>query len=148
LYKWSADNSEEVKKGWIVSASTIVELAQKIKLDPQVLADTVNKYNSYTTDKKDLAFPARPAASMIPLDTAPFYAVPLLPGPNNTFGGPRRNAKAQVINTYGEPIPRLYSAGELGSIFVQYPQGGANNGECIAFGRIAGKNAVAEKPWA
>jgi hypothetical protein len=146
-YKWSADNSEEVKKGWIVSANTIAELAQKIKIDPKVLAETVTKYNSYSTDKKDLQFPTRPAASMLPLDTAPFYAVQMLPGPNNTFGGPRRNAKSQVINAYGEVIPRLYCAGELGSIFVQYPQGGANIGECIAFGRIAGKNAVAEKTW-
>jgi len=35
----------------------------------------------------------------------------------------------------------------LGSIFVQYPQGGANIGECIAFGRIAGERAAALKPW-
>jgi 3-oxosteroid 1-dehydrogenase len=146
-YKWSKDNSEEVKKGWIVSANTIAELAQKLKLDPKVVEETVTKYNGYTKDKKDAEFPPRPAASMIPLDTPPFYAVALLPGPNNTFGGPRRNAKAQIVNAYGEPIARLYSAGELGSIFVQYPQGGANIGECLAFGRIAAKNAVAEKPW-
>jgi 3-oxosteroid 1-dehydrogenase len=147
LYKWSKDNSEEIKKGWIISANTIQELAQKIKVDPAVLQDQVDKYNSYAKSGKDADFPNRPAATLIALDAPPFYAMQFHPGPNNTFGGPRRNAKAQIVNAYGEPISRLYSAGELGSIFVQYPQGGANIGECIAFGRIAAKNAVAEKPW-
>jgi len=34
----------------------------------------------------------------------------------NTQGGPRRNAKAQIMQVNGEVLPRLYSAGELGSI--------------------------------
>lgn len=83
---------------------------------------------------------------MVPVTTGPFYAVPLYPGGPNTQGGPRRNAKAQVLRPDGTPIPRLYSAGELGSIYgVQYP-GGGNVGECFAFGQIAGKNAAAEEP--
>jgi succinate dehydrogenase/fumarate reductase flavoprotein subunit len=64
----------------------------------------------------------------------------------NTQGGPRRNHKAQVLNTYGEPIKRLYAAGECGSVYAWLYQGGGNLGECIAFGRIAGKNAANEVP--
>jgi succinate dehydrogenase/fumarate reductase flavoprotein subunit len=51
------------------------------------------------------------------------------------------------VDVFGQPIPRLYAAGELGSIYVQYPQGGANVGECFAFGRIAGEQAAALEPW-
>jgi succinate dehydrogenase/fumarate reductase flavoprotein subunit len=51
------------------------------------------------------------------------------------------------MHVTSKPIRRLYSAGELGSIFVNYPQSGANLSECIAFGRIAGENAAAEAPW-
>jgi hypothetical protein len=32
-------------------------------------------------------------------------------------GGPRRNQKCQVLTPSGDPIPRLYNAGELGSFW-------------------------------
>lgn len=146
IYKWSEDNSEEIEKGWITKADTIKELAQKINVDPTVLEEEVSKYNGYCQAGYDADFERDPE-TLIPLDSPPYYAAVLYPGPNNTFGGPRRNAKAQIVSAFGEPIPRLYSAGELGSIFVQYPQGGANVSECFAFGRIAGENADTEEPW-
>ena len=62
-------------------------------------------------------------------------------------GGPRRNARGQIVRPDGSPIPRLYSAGELGSIYSYLYQGTGNIGECLAFGRIAGRNAAAEQPW-
>jgi succinate dehydrogenase/fumarate reductase flavoprotein subunit len=52
-----------------------------------------------------------------------------------------------VLDMDGQPIPRLYAAGELGSIWGVLYQGGSNNAESIAFGRIAGRNAAAESPW-
>ena len=64
----------------------------------------------------------------------------------NTQGGPRRNEKAQIVRPDGAPIPRLYSAGELGSIYSYLYQGTGNIGECLAFGRIAARNVVAETP--
>jgi succinate dehydrogenase/fumarate reductase flavoprotein subunit len=145
MYRWSPDNSAEVARGWIVKADTVEALAARLGMEPGVLRAEVDRFNGARALGKDEAF-GRPVGSIAPLDTPPFYAVPLWPGLNNTFGGPRRNARAQVVDVFGQPIPRLYSAGELGSIFVQYPQGGANVGECIAFGRIAGANAAAEAP--
>ena len=61
----------------------------------------------------------------------------------NTQGGPKRSANAEVLDTQGNPIPHLYSAGECGGITVCMYQGGTNIAECITFGRIAGKNAAA-----
>lgn len=47
----------------------------------------------------------------------------------------------------GDPIPRLYAAGEFGSDYgMLYPGGGGNLAECIAFGRIAAENGVMEDP--
>ena len=63
------------------------------------------------------------------------------------MGGPRRDNKAKVLNNDGQPIPRLYSAGELGSLWGFLYCGGGNGGEILAVGRIAGRNAAAEKPW-
>jgi predicted oxidoreductase len=53
--------------------------------------------------------------------------------------------KGQIMDVNGDPIPGLYSAGELGSVWGMLYQCAGNIGECIAFGRIAGTQAVAEK---
>jgi len=145
MYKWSADNSAEVAKGWIKTAPTVEGLAAQIGVPADALKAEVGQFNAFAAAGKDEAF-GRATRTLAALETPPFFAVSLWPGLNNTFGGPRRNEKAQIVDVFGTPIPRLYSAGELGSIFVQYPQGGANVGECIAFGRIAGEQAAAQKP--
>ena len=82
-----------------------------------------------------------------PIAEAPFYAIEMSPSMLNTQGGPRRNENAQIVRPGGAPIPRLYSAGELGSIYSYLYQGTGNIGECLAFGRIAGRNAAAEQAW-
>src|SRR5260370_37079407 len=58
-------------------------------------------------------------------------------------GGPRRKAAGRVRRVTGEPVPGLYAGGELGSVYgMLYPSGGGNIAECLAFGRIAGRNVV------
>ena len=54
----------------------------------------------------------------------------------------RRNAKAQVLDPDGNPIPNLYSAGEFGGVASFYYNGGGNVAECLTFGKIAGTNAA------
>ena len=153
-YDWSADNSVEIEKGWILKANTLEELAEIINKDPEVnghmdgetLANTVAAYNSYVEVGEDPDF-NRPAENMVALATPPFYAVKLYPGGVNTFGGPRRNAKGQIVHVNGNVIPHLYGAGEMGSIqgFL-YSGGGWNFCELITSGQIAGINAAAETP--
>jgi predicted oxidoreductase len=82
-----------------------------------------------------------------PIEQPPFYALELYPTLLNTQGGPRRNTKSEILDAFGAPIPRLYSAGELGSMWGIIYQGAGNIGECFAYGRIAGKNAAANKAW-
>jgi len=145
IYKWSLDNTKEVEKGWIIKAESAVDLASTLGMEPDVLERTIQTYNSYCKRGQDLDFGRNPEdlKSVNP----PFYAVALWPAGPNTQGGPRRNSKSQVLDTKGKIISRLYSAGELGSIFgMIYPGGGSNLSECIAFGRIAGENAVKEMP--
>lgn len=146
FYRWSNDNSEELERGWIKRGDTVKELAAKLGMEPQTLATTVDNYNLYCEHGDDRDY-GRDPNTLFPLATPPYYAVELWPGGPNTQGGPRRNASAQVLRPGGQPIPGLYSAGELGSIYgMLYPSGGGNLCECIAFGRIAGENAAAEKP--
>jgi succinate dehydrogenase/fumarate reductase flavoprotein subunit len=142
-YKWSADSSAELEKGWILKADTIRELAGKMGKDPDNLEKTLAAWNRSCAAGNDSEF-GRPAKRMAPIHTPPYYAMELVPAFTNTQGGPRRNHHAQVLDTNRKPIPRLYSAGELGSIFSYHYQGAGNIGECIAFGRIAGEHAAAE----
>ena len=144
-YAWSDDNRAELDKGWIKTAGAIPDLARTIGLDPAALAASVDRWNRHCAAGNDADFGR--TLMLAPIDRAPFYAVELSPSMLNTQGGPRRNENAQVVRPGGAPIPRLYSAGELGSIYSYLYQGTGNIGECLAFGRIAGRNAVAETPW-
>ncbi len=144
-YEWSEDNSVELAKGWIKTAGTIPALARQIGLAPAVVAETIERWNAFCEAGADLDFGRTKMLS--PIKQPPFYAVELSPSMLNTQGGPRRNARSQVVRPDGSPIPRLYSAGELGSIYSFLYQGTGNIGECMAFGRISGRNAAAETAW-
>jgi hypothetical protein len=50
------------------------------------------------------------------------------------------------FNPDSQRIPRLYSAGELGSFWGWMYNGGGNNAEALCTGQIAGRNAAAQKP--
>jgi succinate dehydrogenase/fumarate reductase flavoprotein subunit len=144
-YDWSRDNTAELERGWITKADSIPALAAAIGLDAAALEETVRRWNGICETRKDTEFGR--TRMLVPIAKPPFYAVPLSPSMLNTQGGPRRNERAQIVRPDGTPIPRLYSAGELGSIYSNLYQGTGNIGECLAFGRISARNAVAEKPW-
>ena len=84
---------------------------------------------------------------MVPIQPPPFYAAEFVPAFTNTKGGPRRSHKAQVLDTNREPIPRLYSADEMGALYCWHYQGGGNILDCLGFDCIAGGEVAAEKPW-
>ena len=116
-------------------------------MDPTTLKDTITKYNCYCEQGNDPEF-GRHAQNLQPLVTPPFYACTLYPGGVNTCGGPRRNAYGQVLDPYKKVIPRLYSAGEMGSICGNiYALGGLNAGEMMASGRLAGRSVAGLDSW-
>jgi succinate dehydrogenase/fumarate reductase flavoprotein subunit len=144
-YDWSEDNSRELAQGWIKRGETIGDLARAIGLDAATLQATVARWNEGCAAGRDADFGR--TLMLAPIARGPFYAVELAPSMLNTQGGPRRDEHARVLRPNRTPIPRLYSAGELGSIYSYLYQGTGNIGECLAFGRIAGRNAAAETPW-
>jgi succinate dehydrogenase/fumarate reductase flavoprotein subunit len=144
-YEWSRNNEAELQRGWITRRETLRDLAEAIGLDAAALEASVARWNRHAESGTDPDFGRR--KMLVPLVKPPFYAVELSPSMLNTQGGPRRNERAQIVRPDGTPIPRLYSAGELGSIYGDLYQGTGNIGECLAFGRIAARNAVAERAW-
>ncbi|MFA9423714.1 MAG: FAD-binding protein [Sedimentibacter sp.] len=141
---WSEGNEEEIEKGIIIKANTISELAEKIGVDSLSLKMQIREYNKYCYYKKDPIF-GRDPSTLKSIKKAPYYAMELVPSLTNTQGGPERNENGEVLDVYGNIIPHLYSAGELGSMFSSIYQGTGNLGECVAFGRISGENAAIVK---
>lgn len=144
-YEWSSDNLREVERGYIRSAATPEGLAADLGLDAEVLRETIDRWNRACAQGRD-AEQRRPAGTMMPLKTPPYYAIEAWPVISNTLGGPRHDARQQVLDPYLEPIPRLYKAGELGSIFGHLYMLAGNLSECFIGGEIAGRNAAAEPP--
>jgi len=144
-YNWSDDNTAELERGWIKKAASLAELAREIGVPVDSLEDSVARWNAACAAGVDAEH--NRTKMLVPFGAGPYYAIELSPSMLNTQGGPRRNEKAEIVRPDDSPIPRLYSSGELGSIYSYLYQGTGNIGECLAFGRIAARNAVALRPW-
>jgi len=150
-YRWSSDNSTEIQKGWILQAGSLQELADKIREMPNncarmaanVLEETVAHWNDAVQAGHDPDFKRHPD-TMMAIASPPYYAMEAWPIITNTQGGPEHNERQQLLDAWGNPIPRLYAAGELGSFFSHIYELSGNIGECFSSGRIAGKAAAGE----
>lgn len=139
-YQWSADNSAEIDKGWIEVADSVEALAAIVGVETGVMAATLENYNAACRAGVDRAH-GRPPETLKPIK-APYYVMRIVPLMYNTQGGPRRDEQARVLDPDNHPIPRLYAAGECGSIWGFKYQTSTNFSETIVYGRIAGANAA------
>lgn len=142
-YRWSADNSAEIEKEWIVRGDTLDELGRKLGIDHRQLAATMTEYNAGCDARRDARHGRNPE-TMAPIHKAPFYGFAWGPLLVYTNGGPRKNERAQVLDAAGKVIPRLYAAGEVASTYSNCMAGGQMIADALAFGRIAGRNAATE----
>ena len=140
------DNSDAVRKGWILKGETIEELATLIKkqeencgrMIPENLVNTVNRYNAFCEKKNDEDF-GRRVKTLQPINEGPFYAIPLVAGGPNTKGGLAADGQRRVLDWDYKPIPRLFAVGEVASVLKFVYQSGGNLTECVVLGQVAGK---------
>lgn len=132
---------------WVPTAESIDKLAAQIGVDPDALADTVERFNEHAARGEDPDFQRHRLGLMggggvAPLDTPPYYAVELWPGMLGTNGGPRIDANAQVRRRGGGLIGGLYAAGNTAAnVFGwAYPSGGGTIGNGTVMGYRAGKH--------
>ncbi len=137
-----------------LEANTIQELATKLELNPNTLAETVNTFNQAvrpgTFDNsilddcvtEGLEPPKTHWATL--LDTPPFYGYPLRPGITFTYLGLTVNKQAQVVMKDDKPAPNIYAAGEImsGNILGQGYMAGFGMTIGTVFGKVAGKEAA------
>ena len=146
-YEWSPDNQKEVDNGILARADTLEDLARQVGIDAGGLTSTVARWNADAAAGADAEF-GRRAETMHPLCAPPFYAAKLWPVVINTQGGPVHDALQRVLDPFGDPIRRLYAAGELGSVFGHVYMAGGNLAECFVGGRNAARAVLEESATA
>ncbi|MGB7952084.1 MAG: FAD-binding protein [Candidatus Binatia bacterium] len=144
-YVWSLDNQIEIDRGWIMQSHEPGDLARKLGMtQPDQFAATVSEYREARRNGRADEF-GRSRQTLIDL-YGDLYGLPVWPCLLNTQGGPKRNSRGQILDVWGQPIKRLYGAGEMGSIWGFLYQSGGNLAECLGLGRMVGVNAAAETP--
>lgn len=136
-----------------VTADSLDALAEQIDLPAEVLKATVGSYNAATRpgDFKPLECDGLATAGLSPaksnwarpIDSPPYRAWPIISANCFTFGGLRCNAKAQVLDTSGIPIPGLYAAGETMGLYYGRYTGATSVLRGAVFGRLAALDAAA-----
>lgn len=152
--------AELVEAGLCDKCETIADLAKATGISEEHLAITIEAYNGYAEAGLDPDFhreipsdPDNPAfanteetgaehVELLPI-TAPYYVCQMFGTVLNTQGGPKRSAKGEVLDVEGQPIKRLYSAGEMGCIYGYAYNLGGNFSEAISSGRLAARSCSA-----
>lgn len=131
----------------VFHGETIEELAEKMGVNADELAKTVNKYNDYCETGADLDF-GKPEKYLLSLEKGPYYAFKLSKAYYCSVGGLKVNLNCAVLDTRGEIIPGLYAGGcDAGGLYGDsYDVGiaaGSQEGWAVNSGRIAAEAAVA-----
>jgi flavocytochrome c len=138
-----------LERGVIKKYDSWEDVAKAYDVPLDQLKKTVADYNRYLAQGKDEEFSRYLNKEAKPIGL-PVYVQKLLPKVHYTMGGVNINAQAQVTDiSTDKPIPGFYAAGEsVGGVHGAVRLGTVSGPTCLVFGRIAGKNAAAEKPWA
>jgi succinate dehydrogenase/fumarate reductase flavoprotein subunit len=145
-FDWSEATLRELESRILRKAGSIPELAALTKADGTHLRQTIEEWND-ACDRQIDSVHGRPPTSMVKIAEPPFYVAEVWPICSNTHGGPVHDAEQRVINSFGEPIPRLFAAGELGGVFGHLYISGGNLAECFVGGWTAGRNAARLTSW-
>ena len=100
------------KKGIIIEADTIEELANKMKVPVDIFLATVNRYNQFVKKGIDEDFGKDPA-KLTSITQPPFGAARTGCGLLVTLDGLSIDTNMQVHDTGEKPIPGLYAAGSF-----------------------------------
>jgi succinate dehydrogenase/fumarate reductase flavoprotein subunit len=147
---------------WMATAETPEALARALDIDPRGLEASIERFNTFAAQGIDPDFRRgesahdrfngdpehAPNPCLGPLDTPPFFAVPLFPGTVGTKGGLRCDPRARVLDVEDAVIPGLYACGSAmaSCMGIGYPSAGGMLGSGMAFGYIAGDTVAHDRP--
>jgi tricarballylate dehydrogenase len=136
-----------------IMAERLDDLVRMLEVDHETALGTLNEFNnaaghgSFNPGERDgmatRGLALRKSNWAQKLDTPPFSAYPVTGGITFSFGGLKINQRAQVLGTDWNPIPGLYTCGEMvGGLFHHNYPGGSGLMSGAVFGKIAGANAA------
>lgn len=143
-------------QGSYFEADSIEELAQKLGMKPEVLRDTVERFNGFARSGVDGDFgrgnsaydryysdpTVKPNPNLGPLEKPPFDAVEFVIGDLGTKGGVVTDEHARVLREDGTVIEGLYASGNCSASVMghTYPGPGSTLGPAVVFGLIAARH--------
>lgn len=146
-----ADLSEDVE-GFTLSPDFVAGLEATIeRFNGFAEAGADDDFGRGNLSNQHYSEPIRPGLknnTMAPFrEQGPYYAMILGAATLDTKGGPRIDTEARVLKPDGEPIPRLYGAGNCiaSPARAAYWGGGSTLGPALVYGYVAGSN-VAKEP--
>ena len=144
--------------GYLKEADTVEGLAEQIGCDPATLKATMARWNGFVDKGVDEDFGRgqraydqwlgdpfhQPNRALGRIDTAPFYAVDVVPGDVSTYGGAVTDISGRVQRVDGSVIEGLYACGVstasvMGGVYVG---AGASIGPSLTFGYVAARHAA------
>lgn len=136
-------------------SNSLEGLASALCLDPKVFSETLAEYNRATNGNTSFRIEVldgtcthglTPPKSnwAVPIDSPPFYGLPLRPGITFTYMGVAVDEKARILDGSGRPFKNLYAAGEImsGNILTKGYLAGFGLTIGSVFGELAGREAA------
>ena len=164
VHRSGLDLVKAIRKGVVLTFSSLENLASHYGLPVTSLLDTVRAFNGElsieelsieesSVDKLSSGEPSEVSTRLFnrvlpgnarQIATPPYYAMRLWPKVHYTMGGLQIDTRARVIDLEHRPIPGLYAAGEItGGVHGASRLGSCAITDCLVFGRIAGRQAAA-----
>lgn len=128
--------------GQVLKGETLEELAMKIGCDPEVLQNTVDRYNGFVEKGVDEDYGKDPKYLFEISSEGPYYAVINSRCYVTSVGGIDIDASNRVLDTEGKPIKGLYSAGVDSSELYQETYNYQLSGGMMAYNVYSGRNSI------
>jgi 3-oxosteroid 1-dehydrogenase len=151
-------------RGWLRKAPSVAALAAMIDVAPAALTDTISRFNEFARRGRDEDFHRGETAwekfntpdpgpeqggngALGTIRVPQFYAAPYYRAILATKGGPRTNARGQVLRVDGSVIAGLYCAGVAMANPIGSKAAGAGStiGPCLTWGRICGLSLLGDR---
>ncbi|MGV1045935.1 FAD-dependent oxidoreductase [Limnohabitans sp.] len=145
--------------GYLTEAASLQELANKLGISPEGLAQSVARNNAFAQTGVDTQFQRGVTAyqqnigdaaaggrnpNLGQISEGPYYAVKLYPGDIGAAQGLQTNEHAQVLHAQGQAIEGLYAVGnDMNSIMGGvYPAPGITIGPGLVFAHLVARHAL------
>ena len=135
-----------LENGSLKKYDTLEEVAKAYEMPVQAFVEQVQRWNGFVEKKADPDLGCMIFPDAKPQITAPYYVARLWPRVHHTMGGLMINDKAQCVGFSLKALKGLYACGEVtGGVHGAVRLGSVAMSDCVNFGRLAGRNAAADK---